>query len=222
MKRLIALSLLLLSPALVGAQSSQTLNVTSGAMFIPTFAGGFMAIAGNNFSATAEFGCTSDNSPFVCGLTHLPLGPSEVTTGFSEPNNSLVVNLTVDGVPWFQAGAAPASLTGIATSQMVDITGPGTYTGSFTFGMSFFGWPNTDFGLCISAPGGVCQHLLFKGQGTYVLNVTPGGVLPGTFQGEEILTFNAPEPSTTSLLLIAFALLGFQAWVRVRREQRVN
>jgi hypothetical protein len=145
-----------------------------------------------------------------------------VNTAFFEPNNELVVNLTVDGVPWYQAAASPESLTGIGTSQMVDITGPGTYTGSFTFGMSFYGWPNTNFGYCISAPGGVCQHLSFKGQGRYTLFVTPSSFVPGTFQGEEILTFNAPEPSTTSLLLIAFAVLGFQAWARVRREQRVN
>ena len=67
MKRLIALSLLLLSPALAGAQSSQTLNVTSGAMYIAPYCCGFISIAGNNFSVTGDVGCGSEHGPFNCG-----------------------------------------------------------------------------------------------------------------------------------------------------------
>jgi hypothetical protein len=175
-----------------------------------------MAVTGNNFSVTSNlFGCGPDEIPSICGLSNWNLGPTKV--GFSYNNSvdgTLVAQVTVDGVPWYQPDFAPiAYMSG--SLGVVDITGVGIYKGNFTWSMEYPSVPSTagNFNSCLQVPpNGECQDLFFKGQGTYTLFVTPNTFPgPGKFQGEALLTFNAPEPSTASLLLMALAGLGFQA-----------
>jgi hypothetical protein len=134
-------------------------------------------------------------------FVNLPQGPHQVGAIFFS-QEALLVNLTIDGVAWTigNDGYIDAGV-----SQMVDITGPGTYAGDFTFLMHYNGWPTTIVdGSCPLD----CRLLRFSGQGTYKLDVVYGsafGAPPGSLQGYDKLTFNAPEPSTVSLLMVGFA-----------------
>ena len=134
---------------------------------------------------------------------------------FDERQNQIAVSPTADGIPW-SIGVFGYAAAGL--SQSTDIMGPGTYTGTFRFSFQYIGLPATPVtnGLCNGPGGPPCRTLDFSGQGTYVLDVSrsPQGLL----QGVETATFRAPEPSTPSLLLLAFGGLGFQAW----RRQRIS
>ncbi len=213
MKRLIAVSLLLLSPALAGAD--QTFNITSGSIFVEG-GGGMFNFAGNGFSAHAYLAfvggpCSLEGNPLLCGFGP---GPQSLHFGtfYSQDGGIYVDNLTINGVPWFVAG----DIGGYAQAgfgHTVNITGVGTYSGDFnSFVLKTYGVPITD-----GSPQNCDQCVLldFLGQGTWTLEVVPS--VPGTcggpecppFQGsQETYTFRASEPSTASLLLIALAGMG--------------
>ncbi len=214
--RILPLALLLL-PALAGADQAcppmeTCFNVTGGSMVVNVAQGTF-DIAGNGFSATAHFGPGEMVPSMISSFVSLPQGPHQVGAAFFSQED-LVTNLTIDGVAWTIGGDGWSDAH---VYQMVDITGPGTYAGDFSFVMRYNGWPTTNVeGTCPTA----CQLLRFSGQGTYKLDVVYGsafGAQPGSLQGYDQLTFNAPEPSTASLLLIGFA--GLAVLCRRRRPR---
>lgn len=196
MERLI--TLLLLAPGLACAQ--QMFNITSGSPIVlqafqdvPTF-----TIAGNGFSGEVSF-----------GVSFNPLDEPLISDNTSQTLN---MGVTINGVPWTDApfdpmgGGAVAFFRWRATEP---INGAGMYLGQFNFFASYSGAPLAEY--IANGPlqcTNICQTLDFNGSGTATLDVTPFPNIPGVLVTEATLTFKAPEPSTTSLLLIAIAGLA--------------
>ena len=130
------------------------------------------------------------------------------------------MSLTVGGVPW----AIPPGPDGGSAFVFVEsqpsspITGPGPYSAPFVFGAAFFGEPiGEGNGNCPMISG--CPLWVLAGHGTMELNVVPyPSGSPDTFEPvSATFTFNAPEPSSTSLLLIGFAGLAVLSRRRMLR-----
>jgi len=155
-------------------------------------------------------------------------GLVEVGLGFPRPYGTyalietgdfggvLSMDLTIEGIPWYhpQGGTASAFLT--AESLDPRILSAGTYEVFFVFNSFFTGSPDPNLSQC-----GPCTSWTWGGAGYGLITVAdlPGQpdmfyVTGGTFTFQEV---RAPEPSTVSLLLIAFAGLA----VLARRRHRV-
>jgi hypothetical protein len=197
MKRLIAL--LLLAPAVASAY--QTLNITSGSIFFPgtcclitqpggTFSHVTFSFSGNGFTGTGGWTIVNAaaENPLISGLH---VGSNVVgSVGFSE--ETLGVDLRINGVPY---DPGPFGDSVAVLNSVVSINGPGLYTGPFNFDLAFHEFEN--------CPPGTCTTLVVVGQGTYKLDVVQSPDDPASFQGiQDILTFNAPEPSTLLLSLL--------------------
>lgn len=224
-KRLVAL--LLVAPALASANTE--LFVTTGSMTLtPVDDFSTFAAAGNGFSASGTFdwidpvtnpiGPMSGNSPF-------PPGPYRLTF-LDTLDETLSMVLTVNGVPWEApvppGGGGPPAGEGSAsagfTTSEIEITHPGTYSTSFLFSGTLLGLPvasiNQGFN-CSSMP---CRGWDIFGGGMVTLDAVPDLSIPGSLDiSQATFTFKAPEPATTSLLLIGFGFGGLAALGRRHR-----
>jgi hypothetical protein len=223
MKRvIIPLLMLFVGPSLTSAQ--QVLFATSGSMvdsgdLVPYSA------AGSGFS-------TSGVIDFQGGVPQNPVpglfGPGNIggLIFYGDLENPNLDNFafTLHGVAW----AAPTNVVdggnAIAEFQLAPnlfVSGPGSYSSTFTFFGSLIGAPES---LVSANPTAGCDQLacmtfVIQGSGSAMVDVVPAPGVPGSLEISEVtMTFAAPEPSTASLLLLAVGALGFQAWARVRRE----
>ena len=136
---------------------------------------------------------------------------------------TLGMSVTVGGVPWSNGPTdAFSSLCNLASASgrtNRPVTGPGIYSGTFDFFASFTGAPASEFSAhpgvaCGFPPSGItCTQLGFSGGGIGTFDMVgsgcgnPDGPFNCRVEGG-IFTFQTPEPSTTSLLLVAFAGLA--------------
>jgi hypothetical protein len=176
-------------------------------------------VAGPGFSASGTHRLSPINPldfPYPPGVNtlHIPGTTSDL---------NLTMDLTVRGVPF---GLPPGPDGGEAQSIFhgapVVLSGPGTFFGTFTYFGSFIGVPLS----VISAnPGKTCRQLicssfLIDGGGAVTYDVVPFPQVPGALEiSTATFSFQAPEPSTTSLLLVAFAGLAIEAGCRRLRAR---
>jgi PEP-CTERM motif len=217
MKQLITISILLLAgPPLA---SAQTFDVTSGSMVHFLNQDYPYTIAGLGFSSSGDI------TPIGQGPLDFPVGPgsfSFVIDGNTSEFDLSVASLTVHGVPWSYPAEDLVDAGAFSAFETTAVFGahPGVYHSPFTFLSGYIGGPAS-----LVSPDGclpTCMLLHFFGSGTVTWDLVPDPNFPGQFDIKQAtFTFKAPEPSTASLLLIALGALGFQAWARMRREQRV-
>jgi PEP-CTERM motif len=214
-------ALLLLAPVLARAQDVTIGAITSGsAAFDYTDPGVTFGVAGSNFTAGAGMFWIGEA---CCN----PLAERIVTPGQSfgagfggnSDGGGLFVNISgLDNLTY--DGDNPNSVFGSANAGFgigpVVINHVGTYFAPFTFTAGIFGFPAN------SPPGTSCETVVcsienIQGGGIATLDVVPYPNIPNALLVEHAtLTFIAPEPSTTSLMLIALA--GLVGW-RLARER---
>jgi len=141
------------------------------------------------------------------------------------------VTLSVQGTPWvLPDGSNPGFARVNFTSAILLFTGPGTYRSTFTFFSNIDGVP---LSVQEANPGKDCDQLMcpdqaFSGGGSVTVDVVPYPGLPGALAiSQASFTFvpepsTVREPSTTALLLLGFAALGFQVWGRTRRARSAH
>jgi len=223
------LTLLLLWPAFASASvptcpagHACTLVITSGTMTFDPGVGTF-TVGGQGWTSSGKFGPPADwlgfDTPFD---TPLPGPWSFFWQDTSEgPPGNLSMSFTLGGVPWTAPGAdteeGPGNFVAATDISTINITHPGIYHGLGSFEGHFVGVP-ASVGTC---PPVGCTGWAFFSRGAVLVDVIDAGDV-GLVVDKATWTFKAPEPSTTSLLLLALGALGFQGWARVRREQRVN
>jgi hypothetical protein len=219
MKQLITLSILLLAgPSLASAQETQTFYATTGSMIDPSGAGASYTVSGAGFSTSgvinymgSPLNPVGPDSPFTPGK----LG-NIIFEGDTENPNLDMFKFTVNGVPWtypFNTGGGDGEALVLfqTNSNALVVSGPGTYFSTFTFSGGLLGAPES----VVSANPALgcdqiqCTSFVINGGGTAMLDVVPSPASPGSLEvSKVILTFKAPEPSTTSLLLLGFAGLA--------------
>jgi len=181
-------------------------------------------ISGPDFSTTGVMDFSNPPPENLLGNPNPPGSLAFILPADTENPNLSVSSMIVQGVPWALPTEGPnpgVAEVGFATGNFF-ITGPGTYSGTFTFNGDFLGVP---LSVLSANPGADCQQLMctalfFTGGGSVSLDVVPAPNLPGSFEvSEAAFTFETPEPSTTALLLLGFAALGFQAWSRMRHRR---
>lgn len=215
--RLITLvTLLLTGPSLASAQ----FLATSGSMVLqPQLDIAPFTVAGPGFSAGGGMPLLPVNplaSPFHPGNNGIFFVEAASDDDFPLLMNGVVVH----GVQWVM----PTDGSGFASASFGDIrnlvfTGPGTYFSTFTYSGEFRGVLGTNpGGTCLQMQ--MCSDFFFSGSGTLRYDVVPFPNLPGSLEiSKATFTFTAPEPTTTSLLLIAFAGL---AVLGLRRRSRAT
>lgn len=199
MKRLFVL--FLIAPAFAAAQISEDLYAASGSLVMTLNPASF-TIAGSNFSfsGTTGFGGIGGNP-----LTAPFAGPLNLqwSDGTSETldADSITVNGHTYGLP---QGTCCDGNSGIEfqINKGINITGAGMYSGTFTFGGSFFG-NQTGLGCNVSQ----CSDFSISGDGKVSLDVVPYPNTPGGFEITKVTyTFtSAPEPATASLMFLGLA-----------------
>jgi len=217
MKQLITLSILLLAgPSLVSAQPSQNFNVTSGSMH-HIFNSDFpYTIAGLGFSAAGDIQPefpTDFDEPVGPGTFHF------LVDGNTDQLELADVSLTVHGVPW----SFPDNTEGMGGGALAAFDStvsfgahPGTYHSTFNFFENFAGGPEVG-DVCTPT---TCLGVHIVGSGTATWDLIPNPNITGAFDISQVtFTFKAPEPSTTSLLLLGVAGL---AVLGRRRRSRVT
>jgi hypothetical protein len=224
MRRLITLSTLLLAgSSLAGAQE---FTATTGFVLDSSDQVSY-TISGPDFSTSGVMDFSAPPPSNLLGNPNPPGSIAFILSADTENPNLSVSSMIVQGVPWALPIAPTSPDPGVAGVQFATgnflITGPGTYSGTFTFGGSFIGVP---LSVLSANPGADCQQLMctalfFTGGGSVSLDVIPAPNFPGSFEvSEAAFAFTTPEPSMTALLLLGFAALGFQAFARMRHEQR--
>jgi hypothetical protein len=201
---------------------SQTFNATHGSMVIHSLdQADAYTIGGPDFSAFGSIAPLTNplDFPFSPGPVFLLiLGDTQ------EP--SLSMSLTLRGVPWSLPMGTPVDGVALAQFYINDslvLTGPGTYSSTFAFTGSFYGAPA---GAVSGNPGAGCNiigctRFFLNGSGTLKLDVVPYPSTPGALEVRQAAFTFVPTPSTVSLMLLGLVALGFQAWGRMRLEQRV-
>jgi hypothetical protein len=188
-----------------------TFDVTNGSM--THFLNGDYpyTIAGPGFSSSGDI------TPEIPLDLDSPVGPGSFTfvvDGNTATYDLAVTSLTVHGVP---LDTSQASALSAFSTTVVFGAHPGTYHSPFTF---FGVFVECDPTTCTGEPS--TGAVKYSGSGVVTWNLVPDPNFPGSFDiSKATFTFKAPEPSTASLLLIAFGVLGFSAWTRMRREQRI-
>jgi hypothetical protein len=212
--RLTTLLLVLLTGAPL-ASAQQMFNATSGSMIDPSDLGASYAVAGPGFSTSgvidySGFPLNPIDSPFTTGK----LGELIFEGDTANPNLDKF-SLAVHGVPWSYPMGTATDGEAIASFQTNSanllLSGPGTYSSTFSFVGSLVGAPlsvvsaNPTWG-CAQIE---CTSISMEGGGTVTFDVVAAPGIPGSFEiSKATFTFNAPEPSTASLLLIALAGLA--------------
>lgn len=207
----------LLVPLLVGAplaSAQQTFVATSGTMVDP--GNGFgpsYSIAGPGFSTSGSIVYQGDDP------ASFPFMPGNVGGlnfyGDTENPNLANFSFTVQGVAWAPPNGTPSDgneLVDFRLAQNLPVSGPGTYFGTFTFQGSLLGAPESIVSANPTLGCGqiACSLISITGGGTAMLDVVSAPNSPGSLEFSEVLFTikGAPEPSTGSLLLIAFAGLA--------------
>ena len=200
-----------------GAANSQTEVITQGSA----------TVSGNQANPPSNYGAFTVGNvtwtiqgdvdlffPFVSDQGGAPFqwggsgGPnSDISMSYQPYPGGPVYDGMINGVP-----SGMFSFDG-----SVPVTHAGTYTEPFTAQFQFVCSPcgNTPQIFVAAAGSGS-----FTSTWAYDPNVAPP--YPYYLTGIARYTFQAPEPSTTALLLISLAGFGLQAWARTRREQRAN
>ncbi|MBV9726079.1 MAG: PEP-CTERM sorting domain-containing protein [Gammaproteobacteria bacterium] len=158
-----------------------------------------------------------------------PFGPGKlgelIFYGDTANPNLDMFSLTVQGVPWSYPMGTPldgqASVGFTTNSSNLLISGPGAYLTTFTFFESLLGAPES----VVSANPTLgcdqikCSLIGLTGGGTATLDVVPYPGIPGSLEISEVtMTFTAPEPSTTWLLLTGVGGLALLRWRSKPRE----
>lgn len=207
------LAVLLAGAPLASAQ--QMFNATTGSMIDPSGLGASYAVSGPGFSTSGVI----DYSGVPSNPLDFPFTPGRlgelIFEGDTENPNLDMFSLTVHGVPWsypMGTGTDGEALASFQTnSSNLLVAAPGTYVSTFTF-----------FGSLVGAPASVvsanptlgcaqigCTFISMEGGGTVTFDVVAAPNIAGSLEiSKATLTFNAPEPSTGSLLLIALAGLA--------------
>jgi hypothetical protein len=204
MNRLITVLLLLLA-RLSLASAAEANDATGGYTTIqqglgsPVARVGFFDVYGPDFSMTGQFAIDPSMNDFDSAAPGMPFHFSftQATPGCGATSSPLLVSLTVQGVLWGGSGSC-ATLT--ATGQT---NGPGYFSGTFSLDSSFEGG---NFPFAVS------------GGGSFLIYITPGT----SYVTRADLTFQpsaVPEPSTMSLLLVAFAGLAIAGGRRAFRAR---
>jgi hypothetical protein len=203
MRRL--LTLLLLWPALASATDPMCVDtqcnfsITAGSAFVGD--GATFNVSGPGFTASGGWGTTG--SPFPEGFSDISPGvPFNIQWGENcDGEFSMSVGWNGGGASTGAGFNEPCGEGSFATSP-ISITGAGVYKAGF----SLFG--SVDGDGCL--PVACNESVLVQGTGIATMNIIPEG--NGLFEvASTTVTFGAPEPSTASLLLIAFtglAVLG--------------
>ena len=214
MTRLIAL--LLLAPVLASAQGltctpfpgqkcGVLLSITTGTMSLTNNGGD---PGGAAWSASGPGFTTEGVSAGISNVGFSYFFPYSAggwgSDSFDNSDSSLTMGLTVNGVSY---GYFPQSQTSAGAEFTFEssgaITHPGTYPASFGFSSGLNGQPVVTGNCYPSTP---CTKWAVNGSGTGVIYVSDDPGVPGYFVvtgGSS--TFRAPEPSTTSLLLVGVA-----------------
>jgi hypothetical protein len=204
------------------AFAQTTFNATSGSMVIhPGDQGVPYTVAGPDFSASGDIVGPGDN-PFDLPIPPIS-GPSMISGDTAAGDLSML--LTVRGVPWSYPVGTTAD--GGATAQFLIpdllLTHPGIFSFPFDFGGSFRGRPTS-----VAPPGVGCDVIMcttmdFSGGGMVTLDVVASTSVPGSFQvTQATYTFEAPTPSTVSLMLLGLAALGSHLWARTCANSGFN
>ena len=188
---------------------------------------------GVSFSVAGPSFSTSGVIEYIGTGLVSPIGPDSPFTpgkigqlGFfgdtGNPNLDMF-SLTVQGVPWSYPtdtatdGQASAGFA-LNTSNLV-ISGPGTYSTTFTFFESLVGAPES----VVSANPMLgceqigCSFISLQGSGTAILDVVPFPDIPGSLEIDGVsMTIKAPEPSTASLFALALVLGTFALGIKPR------
>jgi len=206
MKRLIIL--LLLAPVVASAAClpSEFCSVRSGTPFTLTGSDQSLSfnIAGSDFSASAMLTDLCCLLPFR-EFFEVDSDPWFESFGGSTPFPLAQFALTVNGVPWgIPAGGSAEAVffADLGVPFPVEASG---FSVPFGFQGSFTGAPEP-FAPGVGCDVLNCQTLNFRGGGI-VTTFLNGGPFQ-TVVESQTFTFNAPEPSTASLLLIALAGLA--------------
>lgn len=212
--RLATLLLVLLAGAPL-ASAQQMFNATSGSMIDPSDLGASYAVAGPGFSTSGVI----DYSGFPLNPIDSPFTPGKlgelIFEGDTENPNLDNFSLTVHGVPWSYPTGTATDGEAIASFQTnssnLVVSGPGTYLSTFSFFGSLVGAPQS----VVSANPTLgcdqigCTSIAMEGGGTVTFAVVAAPNIPGSLEiSKATFTFNASEPSTASLLLIALAGLA--------------
>lgn len=212
--RLTTLLLVLLAGAPL-ASAQQMFNATSGSMIDPSDLGASYAVAGPGFSTSGVIDYTGfPSNPIDSPFTPGSLGEL-IFEGDTQNPNLDMFSLTVHGVPWsYPMGTATdgEALASFQTnSSNLLVSGPGTYSSTFTFFGSLVGAPES----VVSANPTLgcaqigCTSISMQGGGIVTFDVVAVPNIPGSLEiSKATFTFNAPEPSTASLLVIALAGLA--------------
>ena len=224
MKRLI--TSILLAPVLATAASNDVF-ITRGSMTLTPDEAHFTA-SGQGFSTAGHFDWSSFPPPPIGIEYPIAFGDSfEVLFGANSDGALRGMSLIVAGVPWgIPPGPEGGSAIVLVEAQpTAAITGQGTYSVPFVFDAAFFGAPAALIGgngNCPMVTG--CTLWELEGQGTMVLDVEPyPSGSPNTFEPvSATFTFNTPEPSTTSLLVIGFAGLAVLSRRHILRATSPN
>jgi len=197
------------------ANAQQMFSATSGSMIDPSDSGASYAVAGAGFSTSGVI----DYRGFPTNHIELPFIPGKlgelIFEGDTETPNLDMFSLTVHGIPWSYPMGTATDGEAIASFQTnsnnLVVSGPGTYSSTFIFFGSLVGAPES--GVSANPTWGCaqigCTSIFMEGGGTVTFDVVAAANIPGSFEiSKATFTFNAPKPSTASLLLIALAGLA--------------
>jgi hypothetical protein len=225
MKHLIAFLILLLAgPSLANAQIAETFYATSGSLVI-NFGdrGDPFSVAGPNFLLGGGVSYPEGNP--IGDAVGLGFAPTVHVVG--EAGQDTTGNLSIYAI-------LPVPFGGISAAEVIwlgqagPVTGPGIYSGAFTFEGALQAAPASNPGAdCTTVPI-PCPEFAFIGGGVLTIDVVPYPFppppgLPAIFQIKQAtFTLEAPEPSTASLLLIAFGGLAVMSRRPRSRERKLN
>lgn len=216
MGRLVAL--FLLTPALAVA-SGNLGTITSGVMppidansvSLPFSVAGEDFTAGENFTASGALTWPINEGPVGLGNPMNLLYPF-VMTWNQNSDNGLTIEFAVNGIPWGIPPGPQAQGGGFASAGFHAEAPKGTMPGAlpFAFDATFIGMPLTSIQPGVNCLNTPCTRWDIHGGGTVVLDWVDYPNAPdGTFMiNRATFTFGVPEPSTESLLLVAFAWLA--------------
>lgn len=201
-----------------GAANSQTQAITQGSATVsgnqanPPSNSGAFTVGNGTWTIVGDVDLSF---PFVStgvGMTVFSWG------GSGGPNSDMSMSYQpYPGGPVYDGTVNGVTSGMFSFDGSVPVTHAGTYTEPFTAQFEF-----------VCSPCGAIPQIDVKAAGSgsftstwaYDPNVAPP--FPYYLTGVATYTFQAPEPSTTALLLMSLAGLGLQAWVRTRRQQRAN
>jgi hypothetical protein len=197
------------------ATAQQMFYATSDSMIDPSGLGAAYSAAGPGFSTSGVI----DYSGFPLNPIDSPFAPGKlgelIFEGDTGNPNLDMFSLTVHGVPWSYPMGTATDGEAIASFQTnssnLVVSGPGTFLSTFTFFGSLVGAPesvvsaNPTWG-CAQIG---CTSIFMEGGGTVTFDVVAAPNIPGALEiSKATFNFNAPEPSSASLLLIALAGLA--------------